>query len=568
MRVNKYSGLKAKAYKLVRRGIIATTVVATVLVGIGVKNRMDIRSQAVTDRSVDTSSLQKQQSTAKTEENQQSVQEKKMDLELMKQYLTETAMMDDYGVTQFESYVEHVAVTYPGEEIYQIEEALAKYELLPKVSSSHTGDLLKGQLLTGEKLYQQVEKNNKKYEAEYAKTNTLTFPYKTLDQTTLMKICNTISNLINDKVKQGDVNDIEELSCILSELKIFNDPASNNIASINKEITLFYSKENMKNKESLDSFINPDGNADTFTETILHEATHLLQHRCSDNQVEEVINYGISYQFKDLNVNPLNVAWLFESGAEKLKGTDPTNYKNAINYAEGMIAATILRPQNTPTTLYKTSTQHDLNALFEIFQSSSEVSKKEIIKMMFAIDIISDNANYFYDQYARITGEKYVTGAEQESVNDLLRSSIFESYMKQFYLSIANQMKNQSIPIQDLFYLLRVMDANVIYHLHKPSNNYYNFSDSFIAIYENMQDAFFQSIKSNYSKEQLKEFYQNYQPVVQTSGQIYQMYSLSFLNPDKKAFITSQMDRYLNQYQDAPLMTVYHKNSYGTPTKK
>ena len=105
-------------------------------------------------------------------------------------------------------------ITYPYQELFNEEESVSNYINEYYKKEKHDDSLLSNNRIISSKLYMKVLENNNNYTNKTLK--------KELPNSDIEKICNYIAEAINNEIEKGNIKNINEVSCVLSDLKIFS----------------------------------------------------------------------------------------------------------------------------------------------------------------------------------------------------------------------------------------------------------------------------------------------------------------------------------------------------------
>lgn len=469
-----------------------------------------------------------------------------------KTYLTEDELMEiseqigrmvnisDVNTSAFLEYVSKVDNSYHYEDLFEIDEALNKYYSTPKAkATSHATSIIgANNEFDYDTVYAQIKKNNQRYQEENNPKNGKVNFYKELDEEQLKRTCTLITEVLNSYLKSHMVSDIGELSCIVGNLKVLRDNTSFSNAYVTDDDCMLISPSMLNVMDIMTK-------EKTFDQVVTHEIEHLLQKRCQDNLKSDVRNVGICYSYDDLEINPLYFSWFFEASAEKetcnYKYDAPITYKNMIGYLESLNISTMLYSDVSALQSEKLCTSRDLDSLFSQFHCETLEDKKEVIKMMFAIDIIQNENEEFLLKYSSSTGVKPLS----EDILNMkyeLKPDICTTYLKSFYRSLTAALSTQSIPLKDVFYLIRLTEADVNNHILYNDDEYSSFNKDFLQKASAMQEEFFGNLNCGYSTAELNDLYKNYQLATKTSEGITYNCDFGWLSQDKKEYLMKRTD--------------------------
>lgn len=463
------------------------------------------------------------------------------------QYSNNYINIDENNYSEFVKFLNNLDVTYQYEKYYGLDNALAKYnEIKDKSTSVHSNVLSE---FSADELFSSVKINNKKYLEEKDKEYVSAF-YDEFDDEQIKYFCEIIIDTINHY--KEFITDENEVKCILGNLKIFSKPTMSNSSVTDDDCLLI--NLNMINTLKIKA---KSKDQDVLKDTISHEAVHLLQKSCKDN-LNNMYRIGNSYKFDDLKVNSLFYNWFYEGSAEKLSngytGDTPLVYEYYINYINSLNLSTLLDVDNDVNQAEKTTFDKNLKSLFSMFDCSTEQEKREILNMMFSLNIIeSDDQGFLTAMGISSESDKYI------GIKRNIKTSVCMTLTKYFYKNLANNVKNNNMKLQDVFYLITVFECDLNYHLTYTDLNKYTDNKKFINDYMNIQNEFFNMIAASngYTLDELKVIYDNYG--IYTAGGK-ENYSLVFLDGDKCDFIKQILENtYTNVTEQ--IMDVY--GSFG-----
>lgn len=441
----------------------------------------------------------------------------------------------DLAYNEFIDYINNNETNYTYEELYNIDIAYQKYQEVKDLKATkHTSKISE---ITEETLYETVKKNNKIFLEQKKKEYVEGF-YEEFSSKELKNFCKIIVDTINYYISKGKVEDLEEVKCILGNLKIFSKVTLTN-AHVTDDNCLIISPsmiEAVKIKAtSKDQDITKD--------VISHESYHMLQKGCSDNNKLKY-SIGHSYKFEDLEVNPLYWNWFYEGSAEKgsnnYTGDTPLFYTYYVNYINTLSLTTILKDDNYVNQLEETTLSNSLDKFFDVFGCENETDKKEIIKMMYSLDIIETDDEGFIKAY-----NPNITETELIKVKRNLKVSVGKTLSKVFYKNLATQVKNGNLSLHDIYYLITIFESDMDTHLTYTDSEKYNENKEFINNYVEIQSNFFYFLSSNskYSQNDIEIGFDNYAINLANNQQ---NYDLTKIEQSKKEFINEMYENLKN----------------------
>ena len=435
----------------------------------------------------------------------------------------------------FQEYLSNYNVYYEYEKLYDFDDAIAEYNELKNFNSHNI--TIKN--ITSEEIYNQVLKNNKIY-----LENSMTSTFKEMDNGRLNTICDMIATTVNDFIKENPDISEERIKCVLSDLKILNQNSSVSNAYVSTDNCFIVSPNMLEIAQMINGH-------QTDKDVFIHEIIHLMQKGCNcDLKVNDNLerNYGFGYKFKDVKLNSIDFTWLYESSAEKCMinytGSKALVYKNMISYLESLSISNILNDSYKVNDTENLSFKRDLNSLFDYFSAKTDAEKKEVLNIMYSIEIMQCKPDDFYDLYSKAYSID-VDANEIDEINYTLKPSICISLSKNFYKNLSNAIVNENVTLEDVFYLVSLFENDINNHIEYNDNNKLNYNEYFINSYMEIQTAFFSEISKSLgcNEDDLFEQFSNYAALVKDGDEINNNCDLNFVSSDKI--------EYLNERQEA-----------------
>lgn len=415
--------------------------------------------------------------------------------------------------TLFNGYLSNINTVYEYDDFYGIDEALVKEaSSYDKKSEKHTNSIeLKNGLFDVDSLINVVKKNNKEYLNSDVISAYKKASLKDLDDSEIRVLSECIVEGLNYEIKNHPEIDMDELKCVVGDLKMFSSSSTSN-AYVNLDNVLVISP-NMINLVQI-----MDNSRDAKRDILLHESKHLIQKSCVDNENnEKETKIGISHEWNDLDVNPLKWNWFYEASAEKAMcnqtGNDVITYKYLVSYLDSITMATVLKDNVSADQTEYLCFQRDPEKLYEQFGCTNDKEKKELIKMMYTIDVLQYEREDFYDKYNPVYGE-IETEDELVELQRKLKVSICETLTKKFYENLANYMVDNNMAMKDMFYVIRAFEVDINSHLDCASLEKADTNGPFMENYLKIQNNFFQYVadSSGLSQDEVISNYSSYVP--------------------------------------------------------
>lgn len=427
-------------------------------------------------------------------------------------YDNTSASITSDDLAAFHSYLSTINVNYEYEDFYGIDAALAKQNNTPVIKSdTHTCSVpLKNGKFDADTMAEAIVRNNRAYLNSDTVSDFKKSTYSELSSDDIRKMSSIIADALNAAIERNPSIDMEELQCVVGDLKMFSS-VSTSIAYVNLDNCLAISPNMLK----LATIINGD-NENVERDVIIHESMHLIQKSCIDNQKDVEVT-GISRFYEDLDVNPLKWLWFIEGSAEKemcnITGDPAITYKYKISYLDSLTMATMLKDNVSADQTEKICFQNDPEVLYQQFGCDTEDKKRELIKMMYTIDILQSEREDFYNKYEAAYGsvdndEKLV------ALQRKLKIPICETLTKEFFENLSTYMNANAITIDDMNYLLRTFEGDVNSHLDCSNPEKAADNIAFMDFYTAIQDEFFKTVaaSSGSSYETILDRYNQYVP--------------------------------------------------------
>lgn len=452
--------------------------------------------------------------------------------------------ISDDALSKFENYISAINVEYDFEEAYNIDAALERYNNNTKNSvSQHCHDIRLNGEFDAEHFYEIVKKNNEAFFKEKEK-DSLGGLYKEYSNKELKSICEQFCEALPAIAEKDPTVDLDMACCYLYNLRIVQKSGSLDFGGFDMNNRFYLNYKNMKNGAfAMDT-------DDIEQTTFYHEMMHAFQFACDDVKKPDEDRMGIMHTYDSLDVNPLSWYWLLEGSAEmnmsQYLDVRYSTYKNKIGYIHSLNIAANLNTNNKYVQIEKICFQRDLEKFFDVLDITDENDKKEIIKMMYSIEIIQESKDDFYDWYneAYNTDLSDETNGEQSVLRLTLKEDALMTLTKLFYRNLARQINSGGATLQDAYYLMRLYEADLDNHFSNNTIGYMEFFHNFYDTYVDLQNEFFGIIadENNLSANDLANEFDNYSMnAVAKSPNC----DLRFLNSDAKNYYTVEyIDRY------------------------
>lgn len=442
-------------------------------------------------------------------------------------------------INEFKKYLSEKKVRYTYEDLYNIEKSYNNYKV-PVINALNDSMLISSNKLNSSALYNQVLKNNDVYYNDVKNNNARAF-YNELKDKEIKQICDFISEVINHEVQENDKLNLLNICKNLEHLKIFEDDTTPSNAYVNKNMCFLI------NKNFMDKIFKVYNNGrDCYDEVLAHEVMHLIQYQSSNMDDADGVEIGPFVSYIDSKeVNPLNLTWILESNAEiemsNYTKTDITTYTNQVGYLKSVNLALSSSFSYETNAVYTIGFSKSFDDLYELFDARTTDEKKDVIKCLYSIEVSQVKDKNFYNAYK----EKYSVDIEAD--NDL-KTSIKQTCAREallelskfFYKNMCDNMTGNDFTLEDVFYMIRLWEADLLYHLEFNREEEYIKCKDFLIEYNDIQKEFFTMISKSLdcNVSYIFEEYDDYSMNTNVGNN----YSLSMFDEKKKNFFSEIRD--------------------------
>lgn len=429
------------------------------------------------------------------------------------------------------------------DEIYDIDTATNYFseEITPVENHMYSGFIVNGKV-NESKLLESVIENSPKYKEE--NKDKCLFYSVIKDEKKLKKIISIIAESINNDIPYKTEEEIRELDCTLGSIRIFSNTGLS-AAAITEDNVLLINEPMIKMLE-----INA-GNDDGLRHTIYHESKHFEQVNCNDYDDKKYEYQGLSLISDELAKNPYNWSWITEGSAEKgstnqIGGNDEA-YINLIAYVETLDLISIPSAYSTDGNDIETSTfNKELDKFYKLMTADGNISKKEIVEMMYAMEIAQSKVSTYQEDYQKKYGIE-LSEEEYLEIRYQLRRDFIIECAKIFYSNLAVSINERNdVTLEDIFYLITIFEGDMNYHLEYNDGGKIDTSEktiTFLEEYNDIQEKFFNSltISNNISISDIYILYNNYGMYVGSDKKEANA-TLSWINQEKKEWLKEKAE--------------------------
>lgn len=373
------------------------------------------------------------------------------------------------------AYADINSVQYPYSELFGISAAMNKMQETQNLNGEHQYSFFKAdKTVSADKLLEVVKKNNAEYREGTVKKNMT----KEFSDKQLKTYCGWIAETVNWQIEKNSGFDFETVGCVLGNLKIVEKNSSNyggfdcksGVMSINPKMIKATGK-----KDDYEKFI--------FT----HEAIHMLQSGCADMAGENIENYGASYNFLELPVNPLKLSWLYEGSAElnaaQFRNTDISTYKAFAAFIKSLNLATLVNDTQNSGMTENICFGHNPE---DLYRELGFENGQAAAAFLYSAEIMLTKPDEFFKAYGNESEDK------TEFVNRNIKPAVYETLSKMFYRNIAQKLCNTEMSLNDIFCLISLHEAQINKQLQLGSKESQEIYKSYTDEYAKLQEKFFE----------------------------------------------------------------------------
>lgn len=451
---------------------------------------------------------------------------------------TDLIKLDQDDLESFRSFWDAHPTKYTYEKDYALEERLAEYDKL-NLTYHHQDRLPE---LTADALYEIVKENNKAY-----LKNEIIRLYEEADETRVYKICKVIVKVVEQYLKEGHGLEEDRIKCTLSDLKILKNDCSVCYAYVTEDDAMVIAPRMIDNVHPLSRDFSEE-------EIYVHETMHLLQKECPciyEENPNAIRIFGPFCQFDGEQTNPLHLGWILEALAEKdacdYLEMEPFTYTTMIYYYDSLTFTQLIRKDYQLQSSADLSFCRKLSELYDYFDVTNKQDQLEVLKMLYSVQIMQDCPEDFEKLYLKSRGLEKMTDEEVSRLRYLMKVQACQTYSRLFYKTLANALEEQDIPLCDVFYLIKLYEMDLNYHVLYNKEEQLEYNRELIQNYLDLQNAFFEVIARHLGveTEQLAAQFVEYAAEwMDDSGEKHPNYDLSWLPEEKKAFLQYMIEEH------------------------
>lgn len=415
--------------------------------------------------------------------------------------------------------------------LYQLDEVTARLNFTASVDT-HARDARNGTgVLDAAHLATLIQANNEAYMADDP------FGYEVVEQDYVEEICAFLAEVVEAMLARYPVIDRERIYCNLGHLKILYDVGSLSYAQVTDDLVLALSATNNK---ILTGLKGEDG----FSRVMTHETMHLLQIGCPCEQIENAgRRCGICIYWEDFTLNSTDWGWFFEGSAERnmcnLTGKDAITYQYKMDYLCSFTLSILLRDGVRADTMETLCFQSDPEQLFAAFGCDSNAQREELLNMMITMEVLQMQPEEFFWQYEKQYGTD--PREDEEGFNQFLyalKSAVCLSLAREFYTNLTAFLQANSLPANDVFFLLACFEGHLNQHLTYSAESKAAVNAPFLDGYRAMRTALLEALTA----EEGADVTALYEAYTITVGEKTLNATLSVLPQEKRDFLAERAE--------------------------
>lgn len=440
--------------------------------------------------------------------------------------------LSEAGADAVLSAAEGQKADYTLEYLYEMDEVKARLDFDASVAEHAHSALNESGALDAQHLTELVLRNNAEFLADDP------FGYSELETEEITKLCTLIIDTVERiRAKYPDI-DWERVYCNLGNMKVLYDVGMLAYAQVSSDMVLAVSKNNA-------GIVTTMEGENGFRDVLIHETMHIIQVGCECEQIENCERRaGIAVYWEDFLLNSTDWTWMVEGSAERnmcaLTGSDAISYQYKMDYLCSFTASVLLRDGVKADTMETLCFYSDPDLLFDAFGCESEEERDEVIRMMITMNVLQTQPDSFFRAYKEATGTDPRDG--EQTLNEFcysLKPAVCITLAKEFYENLSVFLADNTVPVNDLFFLLTVFEGHINQHLNYGDESKKEINAPFISAYTAMRDALFTALEAENADLDLDAMYGDYTVSV-SAGTLNAQ--LSMLPAEKRSFLAERAE--------------------------
>lgn len=409
------------------------------------------------------------------------------------------------GLPAIEEAVAALAVDYPYQEIAQLETAYAAYRALPAWEDAPSSGVLDG--LDAQTLYDRVKVAIEDHETDWLEDGGRL--YVPLDDEYLRWVCEVLCDTLDQELAGWDFGaQLPSIDYNIANLRIFKNSVGYSNAAVADDGVL------MVQPTTTEGMVTISSNEDAPAITVAHETEHLLQKQSNPRMEAQGVDrsYGFCRRMPELPVNSMFFTWMVEGAAEKLAvrlyDCEPTIYFSKISYLDSLTVPTLLTGAD-PQAVPRLTQQPSLDAVFQLLGCETEADQMELLRCLYAIEVIQTQPEDFFAEFQRQTGREITEEDGLVEVQRALKAPACLTMSKLFYRELAQCLTERELTLREVFYLMSMWEFDLNNHLGYDDETRLDTTAPFMAAYTELQMDFFDELAAgtDRSAEELRELF-------------------------------------------------------------
>ena len=257
-------------------------------------------------------------------------------------------------------------------------------------------------------------------------------------------------------------------------------------------------------------------------------------------------------KYNDEEINPLIWFWLEEGLTEinksNCRDVPISTYRTYINYIKTLSFLLSIDSEVGCFPLEKMTFGHDMESFFALFDAKTDEDKKDIIRLMFSIDVFQTGPYQFYEKFKQEYGIDLNNDEEAEDDYRLcLKADILEDFSILFFRNLAREINKGNVTLQDAYYLIKVFERRICDHFSVKYYKYMIDGKDFFNSYISMRDEFFEILSedNDFTAKEIKDNYMNY-AINAVDGDVkkFPNCDLAFLDKEERKWFAEFIDSF------------------------
>lgn len=385
-------------------------------------------------------------------------------------------------LNNFVSAVKALNIDYGYDEMFNYQKAMEGMNADFTVERHKNSALDENGILTKEHLLEIVNKNT----ADYLNSVATGIIHKIDDRDFLLRICEIIVQATNDILNQYPEIDKARVYCNLGNLKIVEKKSALDFAAVEPGMILHLNGNTAQIADIMEG--------KSMYSVIVHETMHIIQYGCSCEPDKSCIRRcGFARAHSEWEQDYSDWMWLEEASAERMaclySDVQPMTYENMVKYLTTLDFVTMLQNDVPADYLEVLSFFGDSNKLFELFGCENERDRKEIYRLIYALEMMQMKPDDVKDAYKKNYGVE-LSDSVADDFNLKIKRPILQTATKLFYINLAHTVLSGALSENDLFFLINLYESTLNYHLCFDMEKYDSYNAEFLKWYKQIKESF------------------------------------------------------------------------------